>query len=129
MTAGEVRGVLFGRAMLVLGLFAAFAGAALPTGIMVYHAVADGVDYTTVSWALIAPIWGLLALLWLLVRRWPVGAAVPMGWLAIVGGLYYSDVYSYIPAAVLFLLAAAVVFLPDVAGAGRTRTPDAAART
>ncbi len=129
MTAVTIRAVLFGRAMLVLGLFAAFAGAALPTGIMAYHAVADGVDYTTVSWALIAPIWGLLALLWLLVRRWPVGAAIPMGWLAIVGGLYYSDVYAYIPAAVLFVLAAAVVFLPDEPEAGRTRTPSAAART
>ena len=129
MTAVAVRGVLFGRPMFVLGLFAALAGAALPTGIMAYHAAVDGVDYTTVSWALIAPIWGLLALLWLLVRRWPLGAAIPMGWLAIVGGLYYGDVYSYIPAAVLFLLAAAVVFLPNAAAAGRTRTPNAAART
>ena len=129
MTAVAVRRVLFGRPMLALGLFAAVAGAALPTGIMAYHAVADGVDYTTVSWALIAPIWGLLALLWLLVRRWPVGAAIPMGWLAIIGGLYYGDVYAYIPAAVLFLLAAAVVFLPDAAGASRTRAPNAAART
>ena len=36
-----------------------------------------------------------------------------MGWLAIPAGIYYSDVYAQFPAAVLSLLKAAVVLLPD----------------
>ncbi len=36
-----------------------------------------------------------------------------MGWLAIPAGIYYSDVYPQYPAAILFLLAAAAVLLPD----------------
>ena len=36
-----------------------------------------------------------------------------MGWLAIPAGIYYSGVYVQYPAAILFLLAAAVVLLPD----------------
>ena len=60
-----------------------------------------------------APGWGRPGLLGLLVRRWPMAAAVLMGWLAIPAGLYYSDVYAQYPAAILFLLAAAVVLLPD----------------
>lgn len=114
--------------MLVLGLFAASAGAALPTGIMAYHAIADGMEYTTISWALIAPIWVPIALLWLLVRRWPMATAIPMGWLAIAGGIYYSDVYAYIPGAILFLLAATVVFLPEESEQNEARTPTEAVR-
>ena len=59
-------------------------------------------------------------LLWLLVRRWPMAAAVLMGWLAIPAGLYYSDVYAQYPAVILFLLAAAVVLLPDSTKSGAT---------
>ena len=80
---------------------------------MAYEAIVNDVDYTTISWVLIGPIWGLLAGLWLLARRWPMAAAVPAGWLAIIAGLYFSDVYGQFPATLLFLFAAAVVLLPD----------------
>ncbi len=46
---------------------------------MAYEAIVNGVDYTAQSWALIAPVWGALAALWLPVRRWPVVAALPLG--------------------------------------------------
>ena len=91
---------------------------------MAYEALANGESYTVESWALIAPAWGLPGLLWLLVRRWPMAAAVLMGWLAIPAGIYYSDVYAQYPAAILFLLAAAVVLLPD--SAKSSATPSAA---
>ena len=99
--------------MLVVGLIAALAGAGLATGIMVYGALVDGSTYTTVSWALIAPLWSLQALLWLLVRRWLLAAAVPLGGLAVFAGMYYSDVYGQFPAGLLFLLATGVVLLPN----------------
>lgn len=129
MTVEVVRRLVLGPLTLALGLVAALTGAGLATGIMAYYALADGVDYTTLSWTLIAPVWGLLGLLWLLVRRWPMAAAVPMGWLAIFAGLYFSDVYGQFPAGVLFLLATAVVFLPQAAQDGDTGTPTEAPRT
>ena len=101
--------------MLAVGLIAALAGAGLAAGIMVHGALVDGITYTTVSWALIAPLWGLQALLWLLVRRCLVAAAVPLGGLAVFAGMYYGDVYGQFPAGALFLLATAVVFLPNQA--------------
>lgn len=109
----SLRQVVLGPAGLALGLAATALGAALPTGIMAYQAIMNEVDYTTISWVLIGPIWGLLAGFWILVRRWPMAAALPTGWLAIIAGLYFSDVYAQYPAALLFLLATAVVFLPD----------------
>ncbi len=112
----SLRELILGPAGLALGLFAAAIGAGLATGIMAYEALVNEFDYTTISWALIGPAWGLLGALWILVRRWPMAAALPMGWLAIISGLYFSDVYGQYPAALLFLLAAAVVFLPDLAG-------------
>ncbi len=123
VSVGNLRQLVMGPAMLVLGLLAVLAGAGLPTGIMAYGAVANGESYTAISWALIAPLWGLLGLLWLLVRRWPMAAAVPMGWLAIAAGIYYSDVFAQYPAALLFLLATAVVFLPNSTKQGVTSSP------
>ena len=119
-----VRQFVMSPAMLAFGLAVALVGAGLPTGIMAYEALANGESYTVESWALIAPAWGLPGLLWLLVRRWPMAAAVLMGWLAIPAGLYYSDVYAQYPAAILFLLAAAVVLLPD--STAEDATPSAA---
>ena len=114
-----------------LGLLAALTGVGLASGIMAYGAVAEGTTYTALSWALIAPVWGVLALLWLLVRYWPLAAAVPMGSLAVFAGAYYGDVYGQFPAAVLFLLATALIFLPDPAKGGKmsgltedAQTPD-----
>ncbi len=118
MTAATVRRFVLGRTMLALGLVAALTGVGLAIGIMAYGAAVDGETYTTISWVLIAPVWGVLGLLWLLVRRWPVAAAASMGGLSIFAGAYYGDVYGQFPAAVLFLLATAVVFLP---GAARDR--------
>ncbi|MEE8385517.1 MAG: hypothetical protein V3S01_06345 [Dehalococcoidia bacterium] len=109
----RIRQFVLGRAMLVLGLAAALVGAGLAAGIMAYGALVDGSTYTLLSWALIAPAWGLLALFWLLVRRWPPTAAVPLGGLAVFSGVYYGDVYGQFPAGVVFFLATAVVFLPD----------------
>ena len=110
----RIRQFVLGRTMLVLGLAAALAGAGLAAGIMAYGALVDGSTYTLLSWVLIAPAWGLPALFWLLVRRWPAGAAaVPLGGLAVFSGVYYGDVYGQFPAGVLFFLATAVVFLPD----------------
>lgn len=109
----SIRQFVLGRAMLALGLAAALTGTGLAAGIMAHGALVDGITYTLLSWALIAPVWGLLALLWLLVRRWPVGAAVPLGGLAVFSGVYYGDVYGQFPAGVLFLMATAIVFLPD----------------
>ncbi len=123
MTSARLRRIVLSRPMLAVGLVAALTGAALASGIMAYGAIADGTKYTTLSWALIAPVWGLLALLWLLVRRWPLAAAASMGWLAIFAGIYYGDVYGQFPAALLFLLGTAIVFLPDRAKDGGTRTP------
>ncbi len=120
MRLAALRQFVMGPAMLALGLVAALVGAGLPTGIMAYGALANGESYTVESWALIAPAWGLPGLLWLLVRRWPLAAAVPMGWLAIPAGIYYSDVYAQYPAAILFLLAAAVVLLPESTKSGAT---------
>lgn len=114
-----IRGAVLGRAALVLGLFAALVGAGFATGIMAYEAIVNEVDYTTLSWAMIGPVWGLLGMLWALTRRWPLAAAVPMGWVAIFAGIYFSDVYGQYPAAALFVLATAVVFLPEARG-GRT---------
>ena len=113
MRLAALRQFVMSPAMLAFGLAVALVGAGLPTGIMAYEALANGESYTVESWALIAPAWGLPGLLWLLVRRWPMAAAVLMGWLAIPAGLYYSDVYAQYPAVILFLLAAAVVLLPD----------------
>lgn len=127
MTAASVRRFVLGRTMLAMGLVAALAGVGLATGLMVYGALVDGETYTIISWALIAPVWGLLGLLWLLVRRWPVVAAASMGGLAIFAAAYYGDVYGQIPAAVLFLLATAVVFLPGSVTGGRARSQSEAA--
>ncbi len=129
MTAAGVRRFLLGRTMLALGLAAALTGVGLATGIMAYGVLVDGETYTTISWALIAPVWGLLGLLWLLVRRWPVAAAASMGGLAIFAAAYYGDVYGQVPAAVLFLLATAVVFLPGSANRGRVSSQADAAGT
>ena len=38
---------------------------------------------------------------------------MPLGGLAVFSGVYYGDVYGQFPAGVLFLIATAVVFLPD----------------
>ena len=124
MRLAALRQFVMSPAMLALGLVVALVGAGLPTGIMAYGALANGESYTVESWVLIAPAWGLPGLLWLLVRRWPLAAAVPMGWLAIPAGIYYSDVYAQYPAAILFLLAAAVVLLP--ASTESAATPPAA---
>ena len=115
--------------MLALGLAAALTGVGLAFGIMAYGALVDGETYTTISWALIAPVWGFLGLLWLLVRRWPVAAAASMGGLAIFAAAYYGDVYGQFPAAVLFLLATAVVFLPGSAKGGPATSRTEAADT
>ncbi len=111
--AESLRRLVLGPAGLALGLALTTLGASLATGIMAYEAIVNDIDYTTISWVLIGPIWGLLAVLWTLVRRWPMAAAVLTGWLAIMAGLYFSDVYGQYPAALLFVLATAVVFLPD----------------
>ena len=113
--SASLRELVLGAAGLALGLFAAAMGAGLATGIMAYEALVNEFDYTTISWALIGPIWWLLGALWLLAQRWPMAAAVPLGWLAILSGLYFNDVYGQYPAGLLFLLAAAVVFLLDPA--------------
>jgi hypothetical protein len=113
VTARELRRFVLGRTALAVGLVAALAGAGLATGLMAHGALTDGETYTTVSWALIGPVWGVLGVLWTLVRRWPVAAAVPMGGLAIFAGTYYGDVYGQLPAGLLFLLATALVFLPN----------------
>ena len=118
MDLAALRQLVLGRSMLVVGLIAALAGAGLAAGIMVYGALVDGSTYTMVSWALIAPLWSLQALLWLLVRRWLLAAAVPLGGLAVFAGMYYSDVYGQFPAGLLFLLATAVVLLPNQAKEG-----------
>ncbi len=97
---------------LAAGLLAALAGAGLGFGIMAYEAIANGVDYTTQSWLLIAPVWGALAALWLLVRRWPVVAALPFGTLALFAAYYFSDVYGQYPAGLVVLLALPLVLLP-----------------
>ena len=107
------RQLILGRAGLALGLALAALGAALATGIMAYEAIVNDIDYTLISWVLIGPIRGLLAGFWILVQRWPMAAAVLTGWLAIIAGLYFSDVYGQYPAALLFVLATVVVFLPN----------------
>ena len=127
--AASLRRLALSWPAIALGLFAAFAGGGLATGIMAHEAIVDDFDYTTISWALIGPIWAPIALLWLLVRRWPMATAIPMGWLAIAASVYYSDVYGYIPGAILFLLAAAVVFLPEVSEQEEARTPAETAHT
>lgn len=93
---------------IALGLFAAFAGGGLATGIMAHEAIVDDFDYTTISWALIAPLWGTLAALLLLTRIWPIAAGVFLGWLAVFTSIYYSDVWGQVPGAFLFLLAFAI---------------------
>ena len=125
-TLTTIRRLLLGPPALALALVAAFAGAGLGLGIRAYHAIADGVDYTTISWALIPPTWGLLALFWLIVQRWSLAATIPMGLLAIFTGVYFSDVYGQYPAAVLFLMALTVVFLPDAAEDSDDATTEAA---
>ncbi len=97
----------------MLGLFAAFVGFGLATGIMAYEAIVNDVDYITISWALIPATWGLLAVLLLLARVWPMAAAIFMGWLSIFTGIYYSDVFGYLPAVYLLILAFAIVLIPD----------------
>ncbi len=124
-TFARVRRLLLSPAALVLALFAALAGAGLATGIMAYHALDHGTNYTTLSWALIAPTWSLLVLLWLLARRWPLPAAVPMALLAAFTGIYYSDVYGQYPAGFLYLLAMAAIFLPDAAKNEPVQTSEA----
>ncbi len=93
-------------------MLAALAGAGLGFGIMAYEAIVNGVDYTTQSWALIAPVWGALAALWLLVRRRPVVAALPFGALALFAAYYFSDVYGQYPAGLAVVLALPLVLLP-----------------
>ena len=107
-----VKRFALGPVGLALGLLAALAGAGLPTGFMAYGAIVDDIQYTAISWALIAPVWGLLGALWLAARRWPLAAGLAMAPLAIFAGIYYSDVYAEYPAAVLYLLAMAAISLP-----------------
>lgn len=106
-----VRQFALGPTGLALGFLAAAAGAALPTGMMAYMTVADDMSFTAISWALIAPAWGGLAILWLAARRWPLFAGLAMAPLAIFAGIYYNDAYAETPAAVLYLLAMAAIFL------------------
>ncbi|MCH8849600.1 MAG: hypothetical protein IIC89_02095 [Chloroflexi bacterium] len=107
-----VKRLVLGPAGLALGLLAALIGAALPTGFMAYGAIVDDIQYTAISWALIAPAWGLLGALWLAARRWPLAAGLAMAPIAIFAGIYYSDVYAEYPAALLYLLAMAAISLP-----------------
>ncbi|MCH7812120.1 MAG: hypothetical protein IH958_05775 [Chloroflexi bacterium] len=113
--AASLRRLALSWPAIALGLFAAFAGGGLATGIMAHEAIVDDFDYTTISWALIAPTWGTLAALLLLTRVWPMAGAVFLGWLAVVTGIYYSDVWGYLPGAFLLLLAFAIVLLPESA--------------
>ena len=78
---------------------------------MGYEAIVNGVDYTAQSWLLIAPVWGVLATLWLLVRRWPVAAALPFGAFALFAAYYFSDVYGQYPAGLVVVLALPLVLL------------------
>ncbi len=112
LTAAGVRRAAHSRMALAAGLLAALAGAGLGFGIMAYEAIVNEVDYTTQSWALIAPVWGALAALWLLVRRWPVVAALPFGALALFAAYYFSDVYGQYPAGIVVVLALPLVLLP-----------------
>lgn len=98
-----------------LGLAASLAGLALALGIMAAEA-ADGTDYTVLSWAAIGPTWGATALLSLAMRWWPAAAGFFLGWVAVFAGLYFSDVFGFVPAAVLFILGTAAVLR---SGAGR----------
>ena len=112
LTPAVVRRAALTRMALAAGLLAALAGAGLGFGIMAYEAIVNGVDYTAQSWLLIAPVWGALAALWLLVRRWPVVAALPFGALALFTAYYFSDVYGQYPAGLIVLLALPIVLLP-----------------
>ena len=109
--AAGLGGLLAGRRLSIAGFSLALTGAGLAFGIMAARALREGIDYTAISWALIAPVWGVLALLALLVTRARV-VALPLGWLSIFAGLYYADVFGYMPAAGLFLVATFVVFAP-----------------
>ena len=122
LTPAGVRRAALSRMALAAGLVAALAGAGLGFGIMAYEAIVNGVDYTTQSWALIAPVWGALAALWLLVRRRPVVAALPFGALALFAAYYFSDVYGQYPAGLVVLLALPLVLLPpgEHVGGGAT---------
>lgn len=108
-----IRRIALSWPAILLGLFAAFAGFGLATGIMAYEAIVNDFDYITISWVLIPVTWGLLAALLVLTRVRPMAAAVFMGWLAIFTGIYYSDVWGYLPAAYLLLLAFAIVLIPE----------------
>ena len=112
LTTTGVRRAALGRIALVVGLLAALAGAGLGFGIMAYEAIVNGVDYTAQSWLLIAPVWGALAALWLLARRWPIVAALPFGALALFAAYYFSDVYGQYPAGLVVVLALPLVLLP-----------------
>ena len=112
LTLAGVRRAALSRTALAVGLLAALAGAGLGFGIMAYEAIVNGVDYTAQSWLLIAPVWGALAALWLLVRRWPIVAALPFGALALYAAYYFSDVYGQYPAGLVVLLALPLVLLP-----------------
>ncbi len=125
LTTAGIRRAALSRMAIAAGLLATLAGAGLGFGIMAFEAIVNGVDYTTQSWALIAPVWGALAALWLLVRRWPVTAALPFGALALFAAYYFSDVYGQYPAGLVVLLALPLVLLPpgergDDGGAWRT---------
>ncbi len=103
------RSFVQGRVGFMLGLFCALAGAGLATGIMVFGALANDMDYTTQSWVLTPPVWFGLAGLWWLTARWPFVGAIPLGALAFYAGGFFSDVYGQFPAGLLLLLGAASV--------------------
>ncbi len=125
LTTAGIRRAALSRMALAAGLLATLAGAGLGFGIMAYEAIVNGVDYTTQSWLLIAPVWGALAALWLLVRRWPVIAALPFGALALFAAYYFSDVYGHYAAGLVVVLALPLVLLPadEHVDSGATSSP------
>ncbi len=115
-----------GSPVALVGFVSALVGAGLATSIMAHGAIAEGQDYTVLSWALIWPLWSALWLLAALVRLLRLVAAIPLAWLASFAAFYYSDVYGQFPAAAFFLLAGVVVLRgPRQAGGRARRTPHA----
>ena len=94
-----------GRTWFFAVIASAFVGASLAAGIMWHMMVFDGFDFTRESWYAIPALWGyVLVALWLATQHRLAGGMVLL-LSAYLASAYFTDVYGYVPGAVVALAA------------------------